>query len=266
MCVRLSGMANVRAVGKRVESRAWGYVRYSTDKQGRNSTERQLEALQSWAARRGVELVGFSTDEEVSRTLAYGDRPGLIEALGKVAELKIDVLVGESVSRLAGDSVILAGIRGALPRGARLATADETGNADLDDDRQEFEAFFSKREIKQIRTRTKGALAMKKLRGEALGCLPYGYRRKADGVHVMREGARKCIVTAPACGGCLHIEPDEAEQAVIRYVLKLSAEGLSLQGICDALEHEHIFSRARAPFGRTQVQRMIRAAGAVVAA
>ena len=87
MCVRLSGMANVRAVGKRVESRAWGYVRYSTDKQGRNSTERQLEALQSWAARRGVELVGFSTDEEVSRTLAYGDRPGLIEALGKVAEL-----------------------------------------------------------------------------------------------------------------------------------------------------------------------------------
>ena len=260
-------MANVRAAAKRVETTAWGYVRYSTDKQGKNSLERQVEALEGWAQRRGVTLLGISHDFEKSRTLAYGDRPGLLGAIELVTEEKIDVLVGESVSRLAGDSVILAGIRGALPRGARLATADETGNEDLDDDRQEFEAFFSKREIKQIRTRTKGALAVKKMRGEVVGCVPYGYRRKADGAHVMREGMRKCAASVPGCGGCLHVEADEAEQAVIRYVVELSGEeGLSLQGICDALEHEHIFSRAREPFGRTQVQRMLRAAGAVVAA
>lgn len=252
-------MANVRQPTKRVERTAWGYVRYSTDKQGRNSLERQVEALESWATRRGLTLLGISHDVELSRTLAYGDRPGLTGALETVASERIDVLVGESVSRLAGDAAILAGIRGALPRGARLATADETGNEDLDEDRQEFEAFFSRREIKQIRQRTRGALAVKKMRGEAMGCLGFGYRRKADGMHVMRDGARKCLAKSPDCGGCLHVEPDPGEQAVIRRVVALSAEGLSLQGIVDSLTADQISGRTGNPFGRTQVQRMLRA-------
>jgi DNA invertase Pin-like site-specific DNA recombinase len=249
-----------------VERTAWGYVRYSTDKQGRNSLERQVEALESWANRRGLSLLGISHDVEMSRTLAYGERPGLTGALDLVKSEHIDVLVGESVSRLAGDSVILAGIRGALPRWARLATADETGNEDLDDDRQEFEAFFSKREIKQIRQRTRGALAMKKLRGEAMGVLSYGFRLKANGSHVMRDRVRKCIGRAPDCAGCLHVEPDEGEQAIIRRVLALSAEGKTLQGILDSLTADQIYSRVGKPFGMTQIQRMIRAAGAARAA
>lgn len=216
---------------------AWGYVRYSTAMQGENSAERQCQALERWAARTGVELVAVAYDPELSRTTEHAERPGLTKALDSVPPG--GVLCAETVSRFAGDNYILGAIRRELRRrGARLATADETGDPDLDEDRQEFEAMFSRREIKQIRQRTKGALAVKKLRGELTGAPPFGMRAVPDpnGRTVPRTGRPLMVLV-----------PDASEQAVIRRAKALSDEGLTVRAIAVRLEAEGIRNRRGKP-------------------
>jgi DNA invertase Pin-like site-specific DNA recombinase len=230
-------MATIRQTPKQTNGIAWGYVRYSTAKQGENSAERQCQALERWAKRTGVELVAVAYDPAVSRTTDHGERPGLTAALDGLHGSGA-ALVAETVSRFAGDGYILETIRRQLGKsGARLATADETGNADLDEDRQDFEAMFSKREIKQIRARTKGALAVKKMRGERVGGIPYGKRLAADGVH---------------------LETDDAEQAVIARAKALSDTGLSVRAIATALAAEGIVGRTCNALSHTQVHRFLR--------
>ena len=182
----------------------------------------------------------------MSHAVEHEERPGLWPARARRRpRAGVGILVAETVSRLAGDAVILAAIRKALPKGSRLTTASETGNADHDEDREDFEALFSKREIKQIRQRTRGAMAVKKMRGEVVGCLPYGFRRKADGAHVTRDdGAPKC---APGCHGCLHIERDPAEQAVIAGATALRADGLSVAAVERQLRAEGVVGRVGKP-------------------
>jgi len=217
---------------------AYGYVRYSTDKQGENSVGRQCEAIERWSARVGVQLLGVFFDFATSRTTEHGERPGLVAALDTVKGQGISVLVAENVSRWAFDAVILGAIRTELvKRGARLATADETGNADLDEDRQDFEAMFSKREIKQIRQRTKGALAVKKLRGELTGSAPFGKRVGSDGVH-------------------LEANPDEV--AIIARAKALSDAGGTVRGIAATLAAEGIVGRTGRALSHTQVHRILR--------
>ena len=61
-------MATTRARAAKGGGVAWGYVRYSTASQGENSVERQVQAIERWATRFGMVLVGISFDFEVSRT------------------------------------------------------------------------------------------------------------------------------------------------------------------------------------------------------
>jgi DNA invertase Pin-like site-specific DNA recombinase len=236
------------------EASAWGYVRYSTDKQGPNSVERQVARIEEWAKRTGSHLIGIAFDFEVSRTVDHGDRPGLALALDKVG--RHGVLVAETTSRLAGDPWILGGIRRELARkGGRVATCDERGNEDLDEDRQDFDALFSKREIKQIRSRTKGALAVKRMRGEVVGVLPFGFGRKADGHHVMdpRTHAPRCKT---GCTGCLHVERNDAEQATIARAIEL-AKTCRIRELTDTLNAEGHRTRRGTPFTFQGVWRML---------
>jgi DNA invertase Pin-like site-specific DNA recombinase len=248
-------MASLRAPTTRPQL-AWGYVRYSTAKQGENSAERQCVALERWAERTGAELAYVAYDPAVSRTTDQRERPGLVQALDSVHAAGVGVLVAENVSRL-GDSAILEPLRRELyKRKARLATADETGNADLDEDRQDFDALLSKREIKQIRQRTKGALAVKRLRGERVGGIPWGSKLATDGSHSLSKlGERRCEAD---CAGCLHLEPDRGERDVIARAKALSDEGLSIRRIAAQLEAEGVVGRTRRPLSSTQVHRFLR--------
>jgi DNA invertase Pin-like site-specific DNA recombinase len=87
-----------------------------------------------------------------------------------------------------------------------------------------------------IRSRTRAALAAKKSRGERVGAVPYGFRLAADG---------------------LHLEPHEAEQAVIANVRQLAGEGLSQRAIVAALAARGVTGRTGAALGQTQVARML---------
>jgi len=77
-------------------------------------------------------------------------------------------------------------------------------------------------EREAIGERTRDALAHKRSRLEFLGNCPYGYRLAAD---------RK------------HIEPDRAEQTVLKRIRKLRADGLSLQATAVELNRRKLTTR-----------------------
>lgn len=231
-------MATLRSRLTKPLGHALGYLRYSTSHQGGNSLGRQAEALDRWSQRTGATLLAIFFDPAVSRTTEHAERPGLAAALDAVRSLRASVLVAETVSRWAFDAPILESIRTALrSRGARLATADETGDADLDEDRQDFECLYSKREIKQIRARTKGALAVKRLRGERVGAIPFGKCLDPDGKH---------------------LAPCPAEQAIIVRAKQLSDLGLSIRKIAASLDAEGCLGRTGWPLSHTQVHRIVK--------
>ena len=96
--------------------------------------------------------------------------------------------------------------------GATIRTADGTGEGDAPEAvlmRRIVDAFAEYERL-LIRARTKAALAVKKVRGERTGDIPYGSRLASDGVH---------------------LEQHDAEQQMIEMVKRHRDSGLSLRAI-----------------------------------
>lgn len=221
---------------------AVGYLRVSTDEQ-RLGPEAQRAAIEAWAAREGVSVAAWHVDAGVSGATGIEGRPALCAALSALRELGAGVLVVAKRDRIARDVVVAATIeRAAALAGARLVSADGTGNGDTPAD-----AFMrtvidgaAAYERGLIRARTKAALAAKAARSERVGEVPYGFRVAADGVR---------------------IETSDAEQAVLAAVRELAAAGLSQRAIARELEARRLLSRAGRAFGKTQVARMLARTG-----
>jgi DNA invertase Pin-like site-specific DNA recombinase len=219
-------------------SLAIGYLRVSTEDQ-RLGPEAQRVAVEAWAAREGVEVVAWQVDQGVSGATAIEARPGLCAALAALRERGAGVLVVAKRDRVARDVVIAAMVeRAATAAGARLVSADGTGNGDSPAD-----AFMrtvidgaAAYERGLIRARTSAALAAKAARGERVGAVPYGFRVAADGVQ---------------------LERDDAEQAVLVVVRELRAAGMSQRAIVSELAARGLVSRAGRPFQKTQIARMV---------
>lgn len=93
------------------------------------------------------------------------------------------------------------------------------------------------RYVRGLGRKTRDALGAKKLRGERVGQIPYGYKLGPDGVH---------------------LEEDPEEQAVIAAVRLLHRTGFSHRGIVRELAARGVVSRSGKPLGLTQVQRFLR--------
>ncbi|MBX3222383.1 MAG: recombinase family protein [Labilithrix sp.] len=223
-------------------STAIAYLRVSTDEQ-RLGPEAQRAAIESWAAREGVSVIAWHIDAGASGAAAIEARPALCAALAALREHGAGVLVVAKRDRVARDVVVAATVeRAASHAGARLVSADGTGNGDTPAD-----AFMrtvidgaAAYERGLIRMRTKAALAAKSAKGERTGEIAYGYRLATDGVR---------------------LEEDPAEQGVLVAVRELRAAGLSQRAIVRELEARSLVSRAGGPFGQTQVARMLARAG-----
>lgn len=217
---------------------AVAYLRASTSDQ-RLGPEAQRAAIEAWAAREGVQVAAWHVDQGVSGASALETRTALCAALASLREHGAGVLVVAKRDRVARDVVIAAMVdRAATAAGARLVSADGTGNGDSPAD-----AFMrtvidgaAAYERGLIRARTKAALAAKAAKGERTGMVAYGFRVAADGVH---------------------LEPDLAEQAVLAIVAELSAAGLSQRGIVADLTARGLLSRAGKAFQKTQIARMV---------
>lgn len=217
---------------------AVGYVRVSTDEQhlGPAAQRSQIEA---WAQREGITVAAWHTDAGVSGAAEIDKRPALLAALADVARLRAGVLAVAKRDRLARDPLIAATIERTVGRsGARVLTADGTGNGDTPADafmRHMLDGVAAL-ERAQIAARTKAALEVLRARGEVSNHAPFGYRA---------EGGR--------------LVADEAEQAVIATVRAMRARGLTVRAIALELERAGIVSRRGKPLHFTAVGDMVRA-------
>jgi DNA invertase Pin-like site-specific DNA recombinase len=94
-------------------------------------------------------------------------------------------------------------------------------------------------EREAIGERTRDALQLKRSRREYLGNAPYGFRLAAD---------RK------------HIEPDRAEQSILKRIRKLREDGLSLRAIATELNRRRLTTRQGSCWRMEYVARLLKAA------
>ena len=225
---------------RRTTKTAIAYLRVSTEDQ-RLGPQAQRAQIEAWAKREGVTVLSWHLDQGVSGAAVVTDRPGLLAALADLTAHRAAFLVVAKRDRLARDTYVAATIERAVEvGGARVQTADGTANGETPAD-----AFMrsildgaAAYERALIAGRTKAALATKKARGERVGCVGYGYRLSADGVH---------------------LEPDAAEQSVVARVRTLSAEGRSVRKIAGDLAAAGMVGRTGNPLSSTQVHRMLAA-------
>lgn len=81
---------------------AVAYLRVSTDEQALGM-EAQRAAMEAWAGREGVTIAAWCEDLGISGGADLEDRPGLVEALRLVRELRAGRLVAHKADRIARD-------------------------------------------------------------------------------------------------------------------------------------------------------------------
>jgi DNA invertase Pin-like site-specific DNA recombinase len=209
----------------------------------------QRLAIETWAKRECVEIKSWQIDLGVDGATPIAERPGLVAAYSALREHQAGMLVAANADRFAHDELVCWLIeRAALTQGASIHTADGSrgptrARVEAPEEKTGFTrgavALASAYERVTLRSRIRASLAEKKARGERVGTIPYGYRLATDGVHM---------------------EPDEAEQAVVSTVRRLSAEGLSQRAIVARLAERSVAGRTGAPLRQTQVANILRSA------
>lgn len=216
------------------------YIRVSTEDQNLGP-EAQRAAMARWCAANDAVIVAEFEDrlsggkgfDEARMELDLTQRPELLRAVDAVEELGATVLLVAKRDRLARDTVVSALVERLVTRkGGKIVAADGVGNGDGPEAMlmRHIVNAFAEYERAIIRARTKGALAVKKARGERVGQIPYGKRL---------EGA---VLIA-----------DEVEVEVIGRMRELRVNGVTLRGIAEALNAEGVPARSQP--GKTEAGR-----------
>jgi DNA invertase Pin-like site-specific DNA recombinase len=162
--------------------RAIGYIRVSTQKQGRSGLglEAQQAAINTFAQAEGLTIIQFLQDIESG---SHSERPALLEALKNSKILGCPVVVAK-LDRLSRDAHFILTL---MKEKVEFIVAD-IGRVE-DPMMLHIHAVFAESERKKISDRTKAALAARKARGLPLGNPNFKPRRgtAADMAH-----ARAC--------------------------------------------------------------------------
>jgi len=212
------------------------YLRVSTDEQTLGM-EAQRAAIIAWAGRQGVQVVLWCEDLGVSGGAELEKRPGLLEALRSVRDLRAGFLVAHKADRVARDVYVSELVKREL-RAAGAAVALVEGICG-DDPFSEMAGTVmdaaARLERRLIGARTKAALAVKKAKGEKTGgSVPFGFELHPDGVHLV---------------------PHPVEHMVLIRILHLRRLGLGGRRIAATLVNEGHRPRAKA-WDPGNVQRM----------
>lgn len=232
--------------------RAVAYLRLADDAAGHDrpaDASGQRVAIEAWAQRESVQIRSWQLDIVAGDT-PIAERPGLLAAYTAIREHGAGMLVAANADRFGHDELVCWLIeRAALTQGATIHTADGSRRSRPHTDVEAPEEYvaYSRGAVDLaraynrvvLRARVREVLAEKKARGERVGTVPYGYRVAADGVH---------------------IEIDDAEQAVVATVCRLSGEGLSQRAIVAHLAACGVVGRTGAPLRQTQIGNILRAA------
>jgi DNA invertase Pin-like site-specific DNA recombinase len=220
---------------------AVSYIRVSTQRQVDDgvSLDAQRSKIAAWCAVMGYEPVETYADEGISGHSMH-KRPGLQQAIDAVCACG-GVLVIYSLSRLARNTRETLELGERLSRsGADLVSLSENIDTTSAAGKMVFRmlAVLAEFERDQVSERTTMALQHKKTRGERVsGWLPYGKRLAEDGVH---------------------LEDNDAEQALIDTIASYRKQGLSLRAIVHAAAQAGLTSRAGTPLKLTQIARLVK--------
>ncbi len=215
--------------------------------------EAQRDAISAWAAREGVTVVAWHSDD-VSGGDDIEDCPGLLAAIADIPTLHAGVLVVAKRDRLHRDTLKAGLIHVMVERqGAKIISAAGEGNGDEPGDilLRSVIDIFAQHERLMISSRTRIALAIKAKRGEALGCVQFGYRKVACGPEQTRGGVVRKT-------GMLVADPQE--QAAITAALELRAAGVSFGQIAVELEKRGMLSREGTRIAKSTLCRAIKRA------
>ena len=224
---------------------AVAYLRVSTDEQ-HLGPEAQREAIERWAGSRGVTVVAWHQDTDVSGGDALADCPALLAAIDDLATHRAGLLVVAKRDRLARDvykAAMLAHETG--KRGTKIASAAGEGEGDDPSAqlmRQIVDAF-AEYERALIRSRTKAALQVKKRRGERTGSVLWGCSLDPTAVD--------------AKGRLYKLVPNPGEIAIRDLALELRRGGATLQAIADELSRRGHVPRSGGRWYPAQVLRMV---------
>lgn len=203
----------------RIYMQAVAYIRVSTLGQVQDgvSLDTQRAKIAAWCSLNDYELVLTFEDAGISGASA-DRRPGLQRALDAACSRKAALIV-HSLSRLARSTVDALTISQRLHRaGAELVSLSEKLDTTTSAGKMVFRmlAVLAEFERDQIAERTRAAMQHLRRLGKRISrYAPFGWDLSPDGD----------VLT-----------PNEAEQEVIRVVVRLRIEGLTLRGIADELE------------------------------
>ena len=210
--------------------KAIGYVRCSTQEQADSGLglDAQAERIRAYCAMRESVLVDLVTDAGVSGGKPLASREGGQRLLAAIRQHKADAVVMLKLDRMfrnAGDC--LTTVEAWEKAGVALHVVDLGGNAiDTTSAAGRFMlvvlAGAAEMERNLTRERTKAAMAVKRANGQRIGAIPYGFDLGTDGVILVRN---------------------ETEQAVIRDIQDMRANGTTLQGIADTLTQRGVTTK-----------------------
>ncbi len=194
--------------------KAIAYLRVSTDRQGDSGAglDAQRAAITAYAAQHGIEIVRFEQDI-LSGAKGIEHRLGLASAIAGIQ--KGDALLIAKRDRLGRDQFLSMSLeRLVQKKGGSILSADGLGNGDSAGDKFLKSILDAARSFERdlIRARTKAAMQAKRLAGDLIGKIPFGYQVIAG----------KLI-------------PDASEQAVIAKIVDARNAGASLREIAAVL-------------------------------
>jgi DNA invertase Pin-like site-specific DNA recombinase len=206
--------------------RAVIYTRFSPRRNADDSEsiETQLDLCRAYCRRNG--LIAGPTFEDRAMSGSEEDRPGLWAAVNALK--RGDVLLAYKHDRLARD-VYLAELiqREADKRGATIVAVEGGANGASPEQRMIRQVLqaFAEYERKVIAARTRAAMLRHQASGRRMSAQPpYGWKVDPE------DDSR--------------LAKDQDEQAVIRRIVKLHAEGFGLREIARELDDEGIPARA----------------------
>jgi site-specific DNA recombinase len=201
-----------------------------------HSVSIELKMYHTISAFKCFELTDVLEDAGISGGKNKG-REGFISLLNAVESKQIDVLVIYSLERLSRDMLTLLLFERLLDeRAIELHTVEGLLDTSTPDGWMGFamRSFLGEIERRQVKYRTKKAMAYKKSQGSVVGSIPYGFTRQADSLIQNME-----------------------ELAVIQKINKLYGKGISLYKICEVLNNAGIKTRNGHDWQPVQISRLI---------
>lgn len=200
------------------------YLRVSTDRQAEYGLglDVQEEAIKRWAKANGHRIVGWHRDEGVSGAASFDQREGLAAALQSVCDGTVQGVVFHKLDRLARSITEQeAALAHAWRCGGRVFTVD-SGEVMQDDPDDPMRMGY--RLMVGVFSQIERAMIAKRLRdGRKLKAKRGGYAYGSPGFGYMADAETKTL------------KPNDTEQAALRLIATMRADGRSLREIIEAL-------------------------------